>query len=141
MPNDKKVYVLFVRKQKVEVSQEVYKAYYESLNREKYLERLSKKHNVSFEELHEAGVVVEDNIREISKETAEDEAIKNILIKQIEASLNLLNEEELFLIKEIFEKGVTEQKVAQQMKTSQQVIHYKKMVVLRKLRKILKIEE
>jgi len=134
MPNDKKVYVLFVRKQKVEVSQEVYKAYYESLNREKYLERLSKKHNVSLEELQEVGVVVENNIREKTKETAEDEAIKNILIKQIEESLKLLSEDELFLIKEIFKNGVSERDMAKRLGIPRMTLKYRIERVIEKIK-------
>lgn len=137
MSNEKKIYTLVVKKQRIEVSKEVYKAYYRCRDREVYLDRVHKKNTISLEALKESGFSIELNSSLISKESAEEKAIKNILIGEIKEKLNLLKSDELFLVKEIFEKGVSEREIARNIGVSQQVVHYRKMLVLKKLKDLL----
>jgi len=138
MTKEKTTYELVVKKQRIAVSKEVYRAYYQCRDREVYLERLHRKYTESLEELEECGFSVERNSSFISKETAEDEAIRNIMIEKMKVSLKLLNEDELFLITEIYKKGVSERELAKIMNVSQQVVHYKKNNILNKMKEILK---
>jgi len=137
MPNDKKVYTIIVKNARIEVSEEVYKAYYQEREHEKYMDKVSKEKNISLDELIEIGFSIESNCSTISKESAEDEAIKNILIEQIKEKLELLEPEELFLIKEIFENRVSERELAKRLNVHRKTIYNKRMKLLEKLKKLI----
>jgi len=138
MSKDKTTYELVVKKQRIEVSKEVYRAYYECRDREVYLDKVHKKHNESLEALQESGFSIEWNSSLISKDSAEDKAIINIMIEKMKASLELLEPEELFLIKEIFMKGLAEREVARKRAIPVQTINDRKKAILNKLYWILK---
>jgi hypothetical protein len=49
-------YTLVVNKKRISVTKEVYKAYYHCRNREKYLDKLANKNNISLENCMEKGI-------------------------------------------------------------------------------------
>jgi len=134
---DKTTYELVVKKQRIEVSKEVYRAYYECRDREVYLDKVHKKHNESLEALQESGFSIECNSSLISKESAEDKAINKILIDQLKISMKLLKPEDLFLIREIYVKGVSERELAKQLNVHRKSIYKRKEKVFEKIRKIM----
>jgi len=136
--NDKKIYTIIVKNARIEVSEEVYKAYYQEREHEKYMDKVSREKNISLDELMEIGFSIESNCSTISKESAEDEAIKNILIEQIKEKLKLLEPEELFLIKEIFEKGISERELARKTGIQVQTLNDRKKAILNKLYWLMK---
>lgn len=135
MSKDKTTYELVVKKQRIEVSKEVCSAYYEC--REKYLDKLHIKHTESMEALRESGFSIEKNSSLISKESAEDKAINNILIEQLKISVNLLEPKDLFLIREIYVKGVSERELAKQLNVHRKSIYKRKARLFEKIRKIM----
>lgn len=137
MSNEKTTYELVVKKQRIVVSKEVYKAYYECKERERYLEKLHSKHSESLESLVENGFSIEKNSLSISKETAEDKAIENIMIEKLKTILALLEPEERFLISEIYWKGVSERELARRLNVHRKAIYYKREKVIEKIRKII----
>jgi len=138
VPNNKRVYTIVVKNARIEVSEEVYKEYYKEREHEKYIDRVSKEKNISLDELMEIGFSIETNCSTISKESAEDEAIKNILIEQIKEKLKLLEPEELFLIKEIFENEVPERELARRTGIPVQTLNDRKKAILNKLYWLIK---
>lgn len=138
MFKDKTTYELVVKKQRIEVSKEVYRAYYECRDREVYWDKVHKKHNESLEALQESGFSIECNSSIVSKESAEDKAIMNILIEKLKASLELLEPEELSLIKEIYMKGLAEREVSRKREIPVQTLNDRKKAILNKLYWILK---
>lgn len=137
MSNEKTTYELVVKKQRIVVSKDVYRAYYQCRDREVYLEKLHRKYTESLDELEENGFSVERNSSFISKESAEDKAIKNIMIEKIKTSLEQLEPEERFLIKEIYEKGVSERALAKQLNIHRKTVYKRKEKILTKVRKII----
>jgi len=138
MPNNKKAYTIIVKNVRIEVSEEVYRAYYKEREHEKYIDKVSRDKNISLDELIEIGFNIELNCSDIPKESAEDEAIKNILIEQIKEKLKLLEPEELFLIKEIFENGVSERELARRTGIPVQTLNDRKKAILKKLYWLMK---
>jgi len=138
MPNNKKAYTIIVKNVRIEVSEEVYRAYYKEREHEKYIDKVSRDKNISLDELIEIGFNIELNCSDIPKESAEDEAIKNILIEQIKEKLKLLEPEELFLIKEIFENGVSERELARRTGIPVQTLNDRKKAILNKLYWLMK---
>lgn len=138
MSKDKTTYELVVKKQRIEVSEEIYEVYYKCKEREKYIDKLNQKYTVSLEKIMDEGYHVEMNGFNFVKESVEDEAIKNIGIREMIKSLKKLEPDELVFIKEIYEKGFTEKEVAQRLGVTQQTVNYRKMTILKKLRNLLK---
>jgi len=138
MPNNKKAYTIIVKNVRIEVSEEVYRAYYKEREHEKYIDKVSRDKNISLDELIEIGFNIELNCSDIPKESAEDEAIKNILIEQIKEKLKLLEPEELLIIKEIFENGVSERELARRTGIPVQTLNDRKKAILNKLYWLMK---
>jgi len=136
--NGNKIYTLVIKKKRVEVSEEIYKAYYKLREREKYIEKLNRKYTISLDRITEEGYQVERNGFDIIKDSAEDQAIKNISIGEIKQSLNKLEPDELIFIKDIFEKGFTEKEIAHRLGITQQAVNHRKMTIFKKLRNSLK---
>lgn len=131
---DKTTYELVVKKQRIEVSQEVYRAYYECRERERYLDRVHRAKCESLEGLIESGFSIECNSLDVSKKSAEEEAIKRIVMANIKEKLKLLEPEELFLIKEIFINDVSERALAKKLFIPQKTLNNRKKKILEKLK-------
>lgn len=138
MSNEKTTYELVVKKQRIVVSKEVYKAYYECKERERYLDKLNKKYNVSLEKIVDEGYPIEINGVNVLKDSAEKEALRNINKYELRKIIGNLEKSEIILLKEIFEYGYTERELATKMGISQQMVHHRKMICLKKLHKLLK---
>lgn len=99
---------------------------------------MNKKYTISLDRIIEEGYQVERNGLDIIRDSAEDQAIKNISIGEMKKSLNKLEPDELAFIKNIFEKGFTEKEIAHKLGVTQQAVNHRKMTILKKLRNSLK---
>lgn len=135
MSKDKTTYELVVKKQRIEVSKEVYRAYYECRDREVYLDKVHKKHNESLEALQESGFSIEYNSSLISKESAEDKAVRKIMVERIRKELS---KEELKLINTVYMKGIPVRELARKLNVSHQYLLYREKTIIKKLKKIFK---
>ncbi|NJD01342.1 MAG: sigma-70 family RNA polymerase sigma factor [Ruminiclostridium sp.] len=143
MPEENK-YTLLVNKKRIPVTEEVYRAYYQLKEREDYLDKLSQKYNMSFEECEEKGIQVdyllaseqsiEDNLIE-----AEDKLIKAEMLAKLTEVMGKLSGQELSMINELFFKGKSERQLARQLGVYQYAVHKRKVRILEKLKKLLEI--
>ena len=69
----------------------------------------------------------------------EELAIKTIMIERLKESLKLLNSDELELITALFYEGKSEVQYSKETGISQQTISYRKMIILKKIKKIMEI--
>lgn len=138
MSKDKTTYELVVKKQRIEVSKEVYRAYYECREREKYLDKLHIKHAESLEALQEHGFSLECNSSLISKESAEDKAIRKIMVDEVKNKFVLLSHDEILVMQELFLNGLSERELARKLNVSQQLIHHRKNFAIKKIKKNFK---
>lgn len=74
-------YTLVVNKKRISVTKEVYKAYYHCRNREKYLDKLANKNNISLENCMEKGIPVEYIITSVEDTIEEALATKELIVK------------------------------------------------------------
>jgi hypothetical protein len=82
MADNNKIYTLLVRGKRIPVTQEIYKAYYHCRDREKYLDKLAEKNNISLEGCAEKGISVEYIIA-IAEDSMEDTIILNEAIAKM----------------------------------------------------------
>lgn len=137
MPEENK-YTLVVNKKRISVTKEVYKAYYQQKEHEAYLDKLSKKHDISFEECEEKGIQVDYSLLHI-QESTEDKLIKAEMLAKLTEAMEKLSRHERRLIYSLFFKGIGENKFAQSIGVTKQAVNKQKYRILYKLKKFLEI--
>lgn len=129
---DKEKYI-YVRGEKITVSDEVYKAYKKELNHEAHLKRLDKKHKVfHFGNFNTSIVDIADNTVDVEKiiET-------KMRIEDLYRALDSLNDEERNLIEALYFDDKTLTEVAKKEDTNPMKISRLRNKILEKLRKLL----
>lgn len=86
----------------------------------------------SLERLLEQNVQFEEKV-----DSAEEQALRNIQIKQLHRALSLLSEDERLLIEQIFFEERTEREIAAETGIYHNAVHKRKERILSKLKKIL----
>ena len=128
-------YTLVVRKKRIPVTGKVYKAYYQCRDREKYLDKLAAKNNISLDGCIEKGISVEYVISSAS--TMEDEIILKEMILKMRDCILQLEESERELIKNIYFTGKSEYKLSSEMGIPRMTIRSRKEKILQKLKKLM----
>lgn len=132
-----KEYYLYVRGQKVKVSEDIYKVYWREKEHEKYLEQVDKKnHLLFFSSLDHDGNFVDN----LADESVDVEKIieTQILIETVRNAVSRLNDEERDIIERLYFNDETLSSVARSKKVSYQAIQWRKNNILKKLKVILK---
>ena len=130
--SDKEKYI-YVRGEKITVSDEVYKAYKKELNHEAHLKRLDKKHKVfHFGNFNTSIVDIADNTVDVEKiiET-------KMRIEDLYRALDSLNDEERNLNEALYFDDKTLTEVAKKEDTNPMKISRLRNKILEKLRKLL----
>ena len=136
MEEQESIYVLIVKKKRIAVSKEVYKAYYKHKEREKYLDRLAEEKNISLEACIQKGIQVEYVITGL-QESIEDKLIKAEMIAKMMECLNLLDKNERMLINKLIFNGKSERQLSTETGIPQRTINDRKRKILLKLKKFL----
>lgn len=132
-----KEYYLYVRGQKVKVSEDIYKVYWREKEHEKYLEQVDKKnHLLFFSSLDHDGNFVDN----LADESVDVEKIieTRILIETVRKAMSGLNDEERDIIERLYFNDETLSSVARSKKVSYQAIQWRKNNILKKLKLLLK---
>ena len=135
---ENKKYYLYPEGQAVEVIHEVYKEYYRIQNHEEYLERKDLKNGkVHYSNLDTNTTTAEEVIPDNS-ESIEDYIEKKIMLKKMYACLDLLSDEERWLIQELFFNDKSERELAAETGIPQKTINNRKLKILKKLKNLMK---
>ena len=132
-----KEYYLYVRGQKVKVSEDIYKVYWREREHEKYLEQVDRKnHLLFFSSLDHDGNFVDN----LADESVDVEKIieTQILIETVRKAMSRLNDEERDIIERLYFNDETLSSVARSKKVSYQAIQWRKNNILKKLKVLLK---
>ena len=132
-----KEYYLYIRGQKVKVSEDIYKVYWREKEHEKYLEQVDKKnHLLFFSSLDHDGNFVDN----LADESVDVEKIieTQILIETVRKAVSRLNDEERDIIERLYFNDETLSSVARSKKVSYQAIQWRKNNILKKLKVLLK---
>ncbi|HFH8614271.1 TPA: sigma factor-like helix-turn-helix DNA-binding protein [Streptococcus agalactiae] len=132
-----KEYYLYVGGQKIKVSEQIYKVYWQEREHEKYLEQVDKKnHLLFFSSLDHDGNFVDN----LADESVDVEKIieTHILIETVRKAMSRLNDEERDIIERLYFNDETLSSVARSKKVSYQAIQWRKNNILKKLKVLLK---
>ena len=135
MANDIKY--LYVRGQKIKVSEQIYKVYWREKEHEKYLERVDKQnHLLFFSSLDHDGHFV-DNIVDENVDVAKIVETQ-MMIEVVRNAISKLNDEERDIIERLYFNDETLSSIARGKKVSYQAIQWRKNNILKKLKVLLK---
>ena len=131
-----KEYYLYVRGQKVKVSEDIYKVYWREREHEKYLEQVDRKnHLLFFSSLDYDGHFI-DNIVDESVDV-EKIVETQMMIEAARSAISRLNDEERDIIERLYFNDETLSSIAKGKKVSYQAIQWRKNSILKKLRVLL----
>ncbi|MBS4535802.1 sigma-70 family RNA polymerase sigma factor [Clostridium sp. D2Q-14] len=127
-----KEYTLIVKGKRIPVTYEVYKAYYQEYEHERYLKNKAAKHEHSLEQFREAGVSIEFICLD-SLTPVEDEVLESEQLSYFRCCLDKLSAEEQQIIYGIFFEEKTEKQLAQQLQISASAVGYRERKILKAL--------
>jgi DNA-directed RNA polymerase specialized sigma subunit len=122
-----------------ETTKEVYEVYYQMERRERYLEERDIKKGVqTFSDISDSNYSADEIIEDTNVDVG-DTAITNILIETVLEAIMTLDEEEKWLIQELFFYGKSEVVLAQETGIARTTLQSKKYKAFEKIKKIMKI--
>ncbi len=136
--SENKKYTIVVKRQRVEVSEAVYRAYHREREAERYQSKLIHKNELSLERFQEDGV----NIDYLIVRAQPDIVDKLIHREQLEAlwiALQALTEDERSLIDEIFFNEKSERQIAKNIGINQSTVSRRLSKILSKLKNLMEI--
>ncbi|MPN40738.1 hypothetical protein SDC9_188277 [bioreactor metagenome] len=136
MDNHDRNYTLIVMGKRIPVTKEVYKAYYQCRDREKYLNKLSEYKNISLEDCNERGISLEYIISALT-DSLEDEVVQRDMVERLQQCLLRLNEAERQLIISLFYYERSERQLAEELGIPRMTLHDRKIKILDKLKKLM----
>jgi RNA polymerase sigma factor (sigma-70 family) len=131
-----KKYYIRVPEALVEVTEEVYKAFWRMERHDKTLEEKDDRNHVfSYDALDTDDMLGAELIPDQSLSSMEDQVIAEIMAAKLRRCIALLPEEDQKLIQAIYYDGLSEEAVGQKFGISQPAISKKKDRILQKLQK------
>ena len=126
--------------QLIEVSEEVYRAYYGMDRRERYLEERDLKNGlISYHTLDTSTHGGEAAMSNIRAPSVEDEMLASELLTLLHRCINVLPRAERELIQAIYFEGMTENEYAKKIRLTQSGVNRKRKKILSKLKELLNI--
>ena len=130
-------YYLYVRGQKIKVSEEIYKVYWLEKEHEKYLEQVDRKNHLLFfssldHDWHFKDNIVDENV------DVEKIVETQMMIEEVRNAISKLNDEERDIIERLYFNDETLSSIARGKKVSYQAIQWRKNNILKKLKVLLK---
>lgn len=128
-----------IKGQLVEVTKDVYLAYYRGKRVEKtQLEKIHRNHVLSYDTFDTGSVLGAEMLIDTASAEPEDIVISRIMAEKLHDGISTLLEEEQQLIFAIFFDGLSEREAAQKLGIPLMTLHNKKAGILAKLLKFLK---
>ena len=136
--SENKKYTIVIKKQRVEVSEAVYRAYHKEREAERYQNKLIRQNELSLERFHEDGVNIDYLIVRVQPDIV-DKLIHQEQLESLWAALDILPEDERSLIDEIFFNEKRESQIAQSIGLNQSTVSRRLSKILSKLKKLIEI--
>ena len=133
-------YKIKIKGQLISVNKDIYIAYYKMARRERYLEEVSFKKELSYNHLIDKEYPIEMKMSKKQK-LVEDEVIKKIMIEKMIKAIENLTDSERVIIKELFWYEKSERELANLMNIPRTTLHSKKMNIINKLKKLFEIKK
>ncbi|HBS91126.1 MAG TPA: sigma-70 family RNA polymerase sigma factor [Erysipelotrichaceae bacterium] len=134
--SENKKYTIVVKRQRVEVSEAVYRAYHKEREAERYQNKLIHQNELSLERFREDGVNIDYLIVRVQPDIV-DRLIHQEQLEALWIALQSLSEDERSLIDELFFNDKKEAELASELLVTQQAISKRKKKILDKLKKMI----
>lgn len=135
---EKKNYMIKVQRSLVEVTQEVYQAYYQIERHTRTLDEKDRRNGVMFySNLDTDGLLGEEMIPDQDAASVEDAAIAHILHEKLCHCLAMLPDEERKLLDALFFEGFSERQLASSSGIPYMTVHSRKVRALQKLKNLM----
>ena len=131
-----KEYYLYVRGQKVKVSEDIYKVYWREKEHEKYLEQVDKKNHLLFFSLLDHDGHYVDNIVDESVDV-EKIVETQMMIEAVRSAITRLNAEERDIIERLYFNDETVRSVAKLKSITHPALIKRRNKILEKLKKFI----
>ena len=131
-----KKYTIVIKRQRVEVSEAVYRAYHKEREAERYQNKLIRQNELSLERFHEDGVNIDYLIVRVQPDILE-RLIHREQLESLWSALQSLSDDERSLINELFFNDKKEADLAEELLVTQQAISKRKKKILNKLKKMI----
>ena len=128
-------YFIMVGITRCPVSEQVYRAYYQSWEHERYLEKKAMSREIPFS-LYPNGFDIE-RVAKPADETAADCIIDRLLVKELLTCLGRLNEHDWMLIFELFILETPERELARKLNLPRTTLRRQKDRILKTLRQLI----
>ena len=133
-----KKYKIKVQGQLIEVSKDVYRAFYQMRRQEQaQRERDAYNHCIQYAALDSEELLGEDILLDQNALSVEEQAISAILTEKLHTRIKMLSDKEQRLICDLYFEGLSERELAQKMGLPYMTVHNRKVKVLRKLKKMM----
>ena len=134
---EERIYTIIVKQIRVEVSKDVYQAYHQAREAERYQKKVVQQREMSLERFQEEGVNAEFQAVRYAP-GIEEAVIRAEDTRRLYAALDQLSVEERLLIDEIFFECTSEGELAARLHISHQAVSKRKKKLLKQLREIIK---
>ena len=135
---EKKQFVIKMKGELISATEDVYLAYYRGARHDRYLAEKDKRHNVvHFNAWDTDELLGEEMLPDLEAELTEDKVIRKFLLERLRECLKSLTDGERDLFDALFYRGISETAYSSEIGISQQLISYRKKLVLKKLKKLL----
>ncbi|WRS26974.1 sigma factor-like helix-turn-helix DNA-binding protein [Oscillospiraceae bacterium MB08-C2-2] len=134
--SENKKYTIVVKRQRVEVSEAIYRAYHKEREAERYQNKLIRQNELSLERFQDDGVNIDYLIVRVQPDIV-DKLIHQEQLKTLWIALQSLPEDERFLIDKLFFNDKKEADLAAELLVTQQAISKRKKKILDKLKKMI----
>ena len=136
--SENKKYTIVVKRQRVEVSEAIYRAYHKEREAERYQNKLIRQNELSLERFHEDGVNIDYLIVRVQPDIV-DRLVHQEQLEALWIALQSLSEDERFLIDELFFNEKSESQVAKSIGINQSTVNRRLSKVLSKLKNLMEI--
>ncbi len=136
--SENKKYTIIVKKQRVEVSEAIYRAYHQERETERYRQKLIHQNELSLEHFQENGVNIDYLIVRIQPDFV-DKLIRQEQLEQLWLALQTLPPDEQSLIEELFFNEKSESQVARAVGVNQSTVSRRRTKILLRLRNLIEI--
>lgn len=134
--SESKKYTIVVKRQRVEVSEAVYRAYHKEREAERYQNKLIHQNELSLERFREDSVNIDYLIVRVQPDIV-DKLIHQEQLEALWSALQSLPEDERSLIDELFFNDKSERELSAMISVPQKTINDRKKRILIKLRRLI----
>lgn len=136
--SENKKYTIVIKRQRVEVSEAVYRAYHKEREAERYQNKLICQNELSLERFREDGVNIDYLIVRVQPDIL-DKLIHQEQMDALWIALQSLSEDERSLIDEVFFNEKSESQVAKSIGVNQSTVSRRLSKILSKLKNFIEI--